>query len=88
MAHYVISDRGVRSRTLRGEEPKADCDPSLFRLNRVFQQRKIKSRMVMVIHDALWVESPEDEAEHVRHLVWKMMTTADKFKVPLEVEIG
>jgi DNA polymerase I-like protein with 3'-5' exonuclease and polymerase domains len=41
----------------------------------------------MVIHDALWVEAPHEEAEQVRHLVRKLMTTAAKFRVPLEVDI-
>jgi DNA polymerase I-like protein with 3'-5' exonuclease and polymerase domains len=41
----------------------------------------------MAIHDALWVECPENKAEQVRHLVRKMMTTAVKLEVPLEVEI-
>jgi DNA polymerase I-like protein with 3'-5' exonuclease and polymerase domains len=47
----------------------------------------MKAHIVMVIHDALWVECPENEAEQVRHLVRKMMTTAAKLKVPLEVDI-
>jgi DNA polymerase I-like protein with 3'-5' exonuclease and polymerase domains len=41
----------------------------------------------MSIHDSLWVECPEDEAEHVRHLMRKMMTTATKLRVSVEVEI-
>jgi DNA polymerase I-like protein with 3'-5' exonuclease and polymerase domains len=41
----------------------------------------------MAIHDALWVECPENEAEQVRHLVRKMMSTAVKLKVPLEVDL-
>ena len=44
------------------------------------------ARIVMVIHDALWVEAPHEEAEQVRHLVRKMMTTAGKLKVPLAVD--
>ena len=45
------------------------------------------ARTVMVIHDALWVEAPHEEAEQVRHLLRKMMTTAGKLKVPLEVDL-
>jgi DNA polymerase I-like protein with 3'-5' exonuclease and polymerase domains len=47
----------------------------------------MKSRIVMVIHDALWVEAPHEEAEQVRHLLRKMMITAGKLKVPMEVDI-
>jgi DNA polymerase I len=59
----------------------------MVRLDRIFRRRNMKAHIVMVIHDALWAECPEDEAEQVRHLVRKMMTTAARLKVPLEVDI-
>jgi DNA polymerase I len=59
----------------------------MVRLDRIFRRRKLRARMVMVIHDALWVEAPKEEAVEVRHLVEKMMTTAAKLKVPLELEL-
>ena len=61
---------------------------AMVRLDRIFRRRNMKARIVMMIHDALWVESPEDEAEQVGHLVRRMMTTAGKLNLPLEVEIG
>lgn len=57
------------------------------RLDRIFRRGNMKARIVMVIHDALWVECPENEVEQVRHLLTKMMTTAAKLRVPLEVDI-
>ncbi len=60
---------------------------AMVRLYRIFRRRNMKARIVMMIHDALWVECPEEEAEQVRHLLRKMMTTAEKLKVPLEVDI-
>ena len=60
---------------------------AMVRLDRIFRRRKMGARIVMVIHDALWVEAPHEEAEQVRHLVRKMMTTAGKLRVPLEVDI-
>jgi DNA polymerase-1 len=56
---------------------------AMVRLDRIFRRRDMKAHIVMVIHDSLWVECPENEAEQVRHLVRKMMTTAAKLKVPL-----
>jgi DNA polymerase I-like protein with 3'-5' exonuclease and polymerase domains len=41
----------------------------------------------MAIHDALWVECLEEEAEQVRHLIEKIMATAGKLRAPLEVDI-
>ncbi len=47
----------------------------------------MKARIVMMIHDAIWVEAPDDEGDQVRHLVWRMMPKAGMLKVPLEVDI-
>lgn len=35
----------------------------------------------MMIHDALWVEAPYEEAEQVRHLMRWMMRTAGRLAV-------
>jgi DNA polymerase I len=59
---------------------------AMVRLDRIFRRRNMKARIVMVIHDALWVEAPHAEAEQVRHLVRRMMTTAARLRVPLEVD--
>jgi DNA polymerase I len=60
---------------------------AMLRLDRIFRKRNMEARMVMMIHDSLWVEAPKEEAEQVRHLMRKMMATAGKLKVPLEVDI-
>ncbi|MGO9571022.1 MAG: DNA polymerase [Desulfomonilaceae bacterium] len=60
---------------------------AMVRLDRILRRRNMKARIVMVIHDALWLEAPHEEAEPVRHLLRKMMITAAKLKVPLEVDI-
>ncbi len=59
---------------------------AMVRLDRIFLRRNMRARIVMAIHDALWIEAPREEAEQVRHLVRKMMTTAAKLRVPLEVD--
>ena len=46
----------------------------------------MEARIVMAIHDALWVEAPHEEETQVRHLVRKMMTAAGKLNVPLAVD--
>ena len=59
---------------------------AMVRLDRIFRRRKMGARIVMVIHDALWVEAPHEEAGQVRHLMRRMMTTAGKLNVPLAVD--
>lgn len=59
---------------------------AMVRLDRIFRRRNMMARIIMMIHDALWVECREEEAEQVRHLVRRMMTTAGKLAVPLSVD--
>ena len=47
----------------------------------------MKSRIVMIIHDAIWVEAPLREAEQSRRFMEDTMRNAVEFPlVPLEVE--
>ncbi len=59
---------------------------AMVRLDRIFRRRNLGARIVMMIHDALWVEAPYEEENEVRHLLRKMMTTAGKLRVPLKVD--
>ena len=59
---------------------------AMVRLDRIFRRRNMRARIVMMIHDALWVEALQEEANEARHLVSKMMITAGKLAVPLEVD--
>ena len=61
---------------------------AMLRLDRIFRRRKMDARIVLMIHDALWVECHEKGAEQVRHLMRRMMTTAGKLRVPLEVDFS
>jgi len=61
---------------------------AMVRLDRIFHRRNLKARMVMMIHDALWVEARGDEEHKVRQLVGRMMTTTGKLDVPLEVDFS
>jgi DNA polymerase I len=60
---------------------------AMVRLDRIFRRRNMKARLVMMIHDALWVEAPHDEKSEVRRLVERMMTSVAKLRVPLAVDI-
>jgi len=60
---------------------------AILRLDRIFRRRNMKARIVMMIHDAIWVEAPQEEEREVRCLVRRMMTTAGRLRVPLEVDI-
>jgi DNA polymerase I len=53
-----------------------------------FRRKKIKSRVVMILHDAIWVEAPLEEAGEAGMLLSHAMRNAVEYPfVPLEIEI-
>ncbi len=60
---------------------------ALLSLVGTFRRRKMGSHVVMILHDAIWVEVPEEEAEEARTLLEQAMKNAVEMpSVPLEVE--
>jgi DNA polymerase-1 len=49
---------------------------------------KMKSRMILQVHDELVFDTHLDEVEELKPLVREKMSTAIKMEVPLEVEMG
>ena len=47
----------------------------------------LKSRVVMTIHDAVYVEAIEEDADQARHLMRRMLTSVGKLRIPVEVDI-
>ena len=52
------------------------------------QQGKMKSRLVLQVHDELVLEVPEDELMTVRERLPKLMAGVAKLSVPLVAEVG
>ncbi|MBX7046608.1 MAG: DNA polymerase I [Ignavibacteria bacterium] len=53
-----------------------------------FEKKKLKSRMMLQVHDELVFEVKKDELETVKKIVADKMKNAIKLNVPIEVEIG
>ena len=51
-------------------------------------KKKLKSRMILQVHDELVFECPEDEKQEMGALVKKEMEEVMSLKVPLIVDIG
>jgi DNA polymerase-1 len=49
---------------------------------------RMKTRMILQVHDELLFESPEEEAQQVMELVKEQMQKAAELSVPLKVDIG
>jgi DNA polymerase-1 len=58
------------------------------RLDRISKRRNMGARIVMLIHDAIWVEAPADEKEEARRLMDKIMSTAGKPFLELKVDFS
>jgi DNA polymerase I len=56
---------------------------AMIDLHRELRQRRLRSRLILQIHDELLLEVPEAEAEDVRALVKRVMEGALELEVPL-----
>ena len=52
------------------------------------KKRKLKSRLILQVHDELVVETAEDELEEVKEIVMRNMEGAARLSVPLVVDIS
>jgi DNA polymerase I len=61
---------------------------AMIQLARKMSDRKLKSRMILQVHDELVFECPEDEKQEMQALVKKEMEEVVPLKVPLVVDMG
>jgi DNA polymerase-1 len=61
---------------------------AMIALDRKLAERKLKTRMVLQVHDELLFEVPADEAAEVEELVRTEMEGVVKLDVPLVVDLG
>jgi DNA polymerase-1 len=60
---------------------------AMINLEHDTNNRRLKSRMLLQVHDELIFEVPEAELETMRELVPQVMSTALKLSVPLKVDV-
>ena len=56
---------------------------AMIKVDRRLEAEKMKSRLILQVHDELIVESPENEAEKALEIVKQEMENACKMKVKL-----
>jgi DNA polymerase I len=61
---------------------------AMIRIDAVLRERKLRSRMLLQVHDELVFEVPEDELGTMRQLVSEHMENVHALQVPLKVELG
>ncbi len=61
---------------------------SMLNVQRRLKAERLKTRMLLQVHDELLFEVPEDEKEVIKELVRKEMENAVELSVPLKVDMG
>lgn len=61
---------------------------AMVAVHRQLRSRRLKTKMVLQIHDELLFDTPRDEVDAVKELVAKTMTSVLDIGVPLEVGVG
>jgi DNA polymerase-1 len=56
-------------------------------LYREMEKRKLKSKMLLQIHDELLFEVPEPEVSEMKSLVSELMPHAFELRVPVKIDI-
>lgn len=59
---------------------------AMIDIDRVMKEKKVKSRMILQVHDELIFDVPKDEVDLMKQIVEEGMVNAMKLKVPLTVE--
>jgi DNA polymerase-1 len=58
----------------------------MINLDREMAKKRLKSRLLLQVHDELVLEVPDGEMETVQKLVPQLMSSALKLNVPLKVD--
>ncbi len=60
---------------------------AMINLHREMERRRLKSKMLLQVHDELIFEVPEEERAEMQKLVPEIMSTALELSVPLKVDV-
>jgi DNA polymerase-1 len=61
---------------------------AMIRVQKAMNEQKVKSKLILQVHDELVFDVPTSEIELMKKLVKTEMENAVKLVVPMEVEIG
>ena len=60
---------------------------AMVKVYRRLKEEKLKSRLILTIHDELIIEAAEDELEYVKSMLKEIMENAISLSVPLKVDV-
>lgn len=89
-----------RNDTVRKADERAACNApiqgsaadlmkmAMIRLDKALQEKGLKSRLILQVHDELVLEVPKEEIEQAKQVVLESMQLEQPFLVPLKVDMG
>ena len=95
-----LPDISSQNRTIRGNAERIAVNSpiqgtaadiiklAMIAIHREIKQRKIRSKMILQVHDELIFEVLEEEWQEVKELVIRCMESVVQLKVPLVVDVG
>ncbi|MGE5474641.1 MAG: DNA polymerase I [Ignavibacteriales bacterium] len=60
---------------------------AMINVHTELKDKKLKSRLILQVHDELIIETAKDEVEEVKKILRKSMENAYKLKVPLDIDL-
>jgi DNA polymerase-1 len=60
---------------------------AMVRLQKAMDERQLKSRMILQVHDELLFEVPPEELEEIKALVREIMPHALELSIPVKVDM-
>ena len=61
---------------------------AMIKVYKEIKRKKLKSKIVLQVHDEMMIESPEEEKQQIKEIMKQSMETAAELKVPLIAEIS
>ena len=61
---------------------------AMIKVLQEIKRRKLKSKIVLQVHDEMMIEAPEEEKEQIKEIMKQSMETAIQLKVPLIADIA
>ena len=61
---------------------------AMISVQKQLEENKLKSKIVLQVHDEMMIEAPKEEAEQVKIIIKECMENVITLKVPLEVDIS
>ena len=79
--------RELRFRVTWPQQIEADLTKTaMVRPHGVFRSENMQARLVMMIHESIWVEAPVQDEPEMKRLIRDVMITIGDLDVPLEVD--